>query len=336
MLPQVATKYKIPGLVVAVIQNGRVAGIESFGVRDKKSNATITENTVFEAGSLSEPVFAYAVLNLVADGRLDLGTPLTKYLPPPYIRDVDPLSPSSPTEPLYDPRFNQVSVFRVLNHTSGMPDWARGEHLRLNSMPGEKWSYSNEGYLYLQHAVEHVTGEPAAVLLTRYALRPTGMGHSSFVWREEYASQAATGHDGSGIALEMHHYLRPAAATTLYTTIDDYAHFVTAMLTSAPAQRAHESAVSLMLNPTVAVDDSLSFSWGLGCGLEKTSDDLFFFHRGAAPGFRSFFIASRKTGKGVVILTNSEHGLDAVEEIVTATIGGGNHPIFKSAFLHSP
>jgi hypothetical protein len=88
-----------------------------------------------------------------------------------------------------------------------------------------------------------------------------------------------------------------------------------------------------MLRPTVSVDDF--FSWGLGCGLESTGDDLFFFARGANSGFQSFVMASRKTGKGIVILTNSENGLAAVPDLIAATIGG-SHPIFKSAFLHSP
>ena len=91
-------------------------------------------------------------------------------------------------------------------------------------------------------------------------------------------------------------------------------------LASAPAQRAHESAVSLMLNPTVSVDDAAPFSWGLGLGLEKIGDDLFFFHRGNSPGFQ-VLCASRpaKLAAAIVIFTNSGNGLDAVPDIVAAT-----------------
>jgi CubicO group peptidase (beta-lactamase class C family) len=159
------------------------------------------------------------------------------------------------------------------------------------------------------------------------------MPRSGFVWRDAYASEMATGYDRSGAPVGIHRYARPAAATTLYTTIRDYAQFVTYILASAPAQRAHESAISLMLKPTVAVDDPAPFSWGLGFGLEKDGDDFFFFHRENSPGFQSFVIASRKTGSGVIIFSNSGNGLDAVPEILAATIGG-NHPILKSTFLH--
>ena len=335
VLPRIAAKYKIPGLAVAVIAQGQLRDIQFFGVRDKNSNAPVTDKTVFEAGPLGEPLDAYAVLRLSAEGHFSPGTPLPALLPLPYVRNLDPTSLSDSTESLYDPQFNLITALRVMNHTSGMPDWARNQHLHLQSAPGQKWSYSNEGYLYLQRVVDHVTGEAFDEFMMRSVFGPARMAHSSFVWRGEYDGEIATGYDSSGAPVEIHKYMRPAATATLYTTARDYAQFITLLLASAPAQHAHESAVTLMLNPTVTVDDASSFSWGLGFGIEKSDADLFFFHRENNPGFQAFVIASRKTGSGVVIFTNSGNGLDAVPEIVAATIGG-NHPIFKSAFLRSP
>jgi len=329
-----AKKYKIPGIAVALIDHYQLRAVEVFGVRDQISKAPISPNTIFEAGPLGEPLYAYAVLLLSADGRFNPGAPLPSYLPLPYLRNLDPTSASPATESLYDPRFNQITAIRVMNHTSGMPDWARNRHLTLQFAPGQKWSYSNEGYLYLQSVVEHVTGESFDAFVARSILGPARMAHSSFAWRDAFAGEMATGYDRSGAPVEIHRYARPAAAMTLYTTIRDYAQFVTYLLASSPVQRAHESAVSLMLKPTVSVDDPAPFSWGLGVGLEQNSDDLFFFHRENSPGFQAFVIASRKTGSGVVIFTNSGNGLDAAQDIVVATLGG-NHPILKSAFLHA-
>lgn len=329
-----AKKYNIPGIAAAVIERGQLRAVEVFGVRDPKSGAPVTLNTIFEAGSLGEPLYAYAVLSLSANGRFNAGAPLPSYLPLPYIRDLDPTSPSTVTESLFDPRFNQVTAIRVMNHTSGLPDLARNQHLRMQLSPGQKWSYSNEGYVYLQRVVEQVTSESFDSFLVRSILAPAGMAHSSFVWQEAYARDMAMGIDRAGAPVEIHKYLRPAATMTLYTTIRDYAQFITYILASAPAQRAHESAVTLMLNPTVSVSDAVPFSWGLGVGLEKNGDDLYFFHREYNPGFQSFVIASRKTGNGVVIFTNSGNGLNAAQDILAATLGG-THPILKSTFLHS-
>jgi CubicO group peptidase (beta-lactamase class C family) len=329
-----AAKYKIPGVAAALIENGQIRGLEFFGVRDEKTNAPVTASTIFEAGSLGEPVYAYAVLRLVADSRLNPGMPLSSYWPLPYVRYLDPTSSFPATEPLYDPRLNQITAMRVMSHSSGMPDLARNQHLAFQFPPGQKWSYSSEGYLYLQRVVEHISGESFEDFVMRGAFVPARMARSSFVWREADANEIATGYDRSGAPVEAHKYSRPAATVTLYTTIRDYAQFVGFLLASAPAQRAHESAVTLMLGPTIAAGDAVPFSWGLGVGLEKAGDDLFFFHREKSAGFQCFFIASRKTGNAIVIFTNSGNGLDAVPDIVAATLGG-NHPILKSSFLRS-
>lgn len=329
-----AKKYKIPGIAAALIEHGQLQALEVFGVRDQKSNSPVTMNTIFEAGSLGEPLYAYAVLLLSPDGKFNLGAPLPSFLPLPYERSLDPTSSSPTTEVISDPRLNQITAIRVMNHTSGMPNLARDQHLRLLFPPGQKWSYSNEGYLYLQRVVEHATGETFNDLVARSVLGPGNLTRSSFVWRDAYTGEIATGYDRSGAPVEIHRYSQPSATATLYTTIQEYSRFIVHLLASAPSQRAHESAVSLLLNPTVTVDPASSFSWGLGLGLEKSGDDIFFFHRENSPGFQCFVLASRKTGNGIVVFTNSGNGLDAVPDLLAATLGG-NHPILKSVFLHS-
>jgi CubicO group peptidase (beta-lactamase class C family) len=332
VISDAAIKYKIPGIAAALIEHGQIKAIETFGFRDQKSASPITSHTIFEAGSLGEPVYAYSVLLLSAEGRFNSGAPIPTFFPLPYVRDLDATSPNSRSEQLYDPQFNQISAMRVMNHTSGMPDWARGQHLRLQTAPGKKWSYSSEGYIYLQRAVESATSESLDSLVTRSILGAARMSQSSFSWKEAYTSEIATGYDSSGTPMEAPRYARPIASASLYTTIRDYAQFIAYVMASSPAQRAHESAVSLMLNPTVTVDDSVPFSWGLGFGLEKIGDDLFFFHRDKSLGMQSFVIASRKSGNGIVIFTNSGNGLEAVGDILAAT-SATSHPVIRSDFL---
>ncbi len=74
----------IPGLSIALIRDAEVAWSRGFGVKNVETKEAVDDNTVFEAASLSKPVFAYAVMKLVDSGRLDLDTPLTKYLPGKY------------------------------------------------------------------------------------------------------------------------------------------------------------------------------------------------------------------------------------------------------------
>jgi CubicO group peptidase (beta-lactamase class C family) len=335
LLPQVAAKYNIPGIVVAVIQKGRIAGIEAYGVREVQSHSAMTENTVFEAGTLSEPVFAYAVLELAAEGRLDLGAPVTQYFPLPYHRNPNPFSPagsSTRMDQVTDVRFEQITGIRIMNHTSGLPNWALNDHLRLLYTPGEKWSYSGEGEVFLQRAVEQVTGQPYDVLATRSVIGPYGMTHSGYVWRPGFEGTLATGYDANGRPVSPHHYEQAIGPMTLYTTAGDYARFVSIVLASSVRQRLHEGVVSLMLQPTVTVDDSFSFSWGMGWGLEQVANGPYFFNWSAQPGFYSFVMASRKTGDGIVIFTNSDNGMPAARDIVQAVLAG-DHPVFKSPIL---
>lgn len=335
---EAGTKYKVHGLAVALIQQGHVAGIEVFGVRDEESKAPITENTIFEAGSLSEPIFAYAMLELAAEGRLDLGAPVTHYFPLPYHRIANPflVDPSSvQMDQITDIRFQQITGIRLLNHTSGMPNWVINDHLRLLFNPGEKWSYSGEGEVYLQRAAEQLTGQPIDSLVSRSVLGPFGMTHSSYVWRPEYEASIATGYDRGGHPVPPNHYRRAIGPMTLYTTVGDYARFVCMVLASSPRQRLHEGVVSLMLNPTVTVDSANSFSWGMGWGLEQSAGNSYFFNWSGQPGFSALVIASRKTGGGLVLFCSGENGLQAARDIVLAILGGG-HPIFQSPLLQHP
>lgn len=84
IIPHLMAEGDIPGLSVALIRDASVAWSRGFGVKNSNTKDPVDANTVFEAASLSKPVFAYAVLKLVDNGKLSLDTPLTKYLPGRY------------------------------------------------------------------------------------------------------------------------------------------------------------------------------------------------------------------------------------------------------------
>ena len=80
-IPTLMQQADIPGLSIALIEDGRTSWLHSFGTVDPATNAPVTDHTRFSAASLSKPVFAYAVLQLVDQRKLDLDTPLTHYWP---------------------------------------------------------------------------------------------------------------------------------------------------------------------------------------------------------------------------------------------------------------
>jgi CubicO group peptidase (beta-lactamase class C family) len=144
-IPQLMEKAKVPGLSIAVVKDGKLFWRRGFGVKDNASKGPVDNDTVFEAASTSKPVFAYAVMKLCERGVISLDTPLTKYTSERFLEG--------------DARLDLISARHVLSHTSGFPNFrSKTEPLKIHFKPGEKWSYSGEGYSYLQSVVTHLIG----------------------------------------------------------------------------------------------------------------------------------------------------------------------------------
>src|SRR5215475_5400161 len=109
-VPQLMKDGDVPGLSIALLRDGELVWRHGFGVKNTKTNEPVTDDTVFEAASLSKPVFAYAVLKLFDAGKFDLDKPLNQYLPGNY--DVGE-----------DQRLSQITARHVLSHTPGFPNW---------------------------------------------------------------------------------------------------------------------------------------------------------------------------------------------------------------------
>jgi CubicO group peptidase (beta-lactamase class C family) len=308
LIRDLMVKGGVPGLSGAVLRGGAVVWTRGFGVADAGSGRPVTADTVFEAASLGKPVFAYAVLRLAEREAFDLDRPLPAYLPNPDIKN--------------DERVKGITARRVLCHTSGLPNWRRGKQLTIDSEPGERFSYSGEGYVYLQQAVEAVTGLSLDAFVRREVFQPLGMSASSYVWREAYAATAAVGHDYLQQPVAKEKPEKGNAASSLHTTAGDYARFLAEMLRPTllgPAMAER------MLKSEVEVQKDLG--WGLGWGLERVDGTRFFWHWGDNDAFRSFVIGCQETGAALVMLTNSENGL-AIAEPIVAAVMGGTHPAF--------
>src|ERR687885_690152 len=144
-LPRLLTETRIPGFSIAIVRDARLFWHREFGVRRAGSNERVDRHTVFQAGSVSKTVFAYAVLKLCERGILDLDTPLTRYTSERILEN--------------DPRLELITARHVLSHSSGLQNWrSEKEPLKIHFAPGEKYLYSGEGYSYLQSVVTHLTG----------------------------------------------------------------------------------------------------------------------------------------------------------------------------------
>lgn len=319
-IPAMMKDADVPGLSIALIRNGEVAWQHPFGVKDSKTKQPITENTVFEAASLSKPVFAYAVMKMVDAGKFDLDKPLNQYLPGDY--DCGP-----------DPRLSQITARRVLSHTTGFPNWrGRDATLKIFFTPGEKFSYSGEGFVYLSKVIEHITGEKFNDFMKRMVFDPLGMTGSSYVWRSDYDLLKTSRHDFVGQPTPQNKPDTANAAASLHTTARDYARFIAAVLNGAGLKK---ETLRQMLTPQIRVDEggsnttgrpadklSPNVSWGLGVGLQSTTDGLSFWHWGDNGDSKAYFVAFEKQKTGVVVFANSANGLAFMPELVDDALGG--------------
>lgn len=324
-IPALMKEAEIPGMSIAVIRNGRVAWHNNFGVKNSKTAQPVDDNTVFEAASLSKPVFAYAVLKLVEQGKIGLDVPLTTYLAKRYIEN--------------DPRLEKITARFVLSHRTGFPNWrGDGNPLTIHFTPGERFSYSGEGFVYLQRVVEQIEGQPLNDVMNALVFAPLGMTSSSYVWRPDFDERTATGHDSEGTPQELWKPKEAGAASTLNTTLHDYALFVAAIVNNVGMKLA---TFREMETPQIAVNPECSnctekapkelsknIFWGLGWGIQKNGNEVSLWHWGDNGSFKCFVVANPARKSGVMMFTNSENGL-AVAPAVVRDATGADHLAFR-------
>lgn len=316
-IPELMKKVGVPGLSIAVVRGGKTIWIHGFGVKEVTTSQPVTPETVFEAASLSKPLFAYGVLKLVEQGKLGLDVPLTTYLPKPYIT--------------WDDRLGKITARIVLSHRTGFPNWRDGDSLLIYFTPGERFSYSGEGYIYLQRVVEQITGKPLNDYMTEAVFTPLGLTSSSYVWKPEFDAITATGHDSDGKPEKLWKPNEAGAASTLNTTAKDYALFVDAILNGKGLK---PETLREMETPQVAIDPacricikqepkelSKNVFWGLGWGIQRKDGREALWHWGDNGSFKAFVMAEPKSKSGVVMFTNSQKGLELATPVVNEALG---------------
>ncbi len=331
--------YAVPGLSVAVLDDGEIAWARGWGVADTETGAPVTSTTLFQAASISKPVAALGAMSLAEEGILGLDDPVNVHLTSWQVPENRFTADSA------------VTLRGILSHTAGLTVWgfpgyrkdqpfADGEEVATNvdvldghgntdsvrvfREPGIAWLYSGGGYTVMEQMVEDVTGHPFEQAMRERVLDPAGMARSTYEqplppgrWGE-----ASRGHrgDGSEVEGEWHNYPEQAAAG-LWTTPSDLltlsGHLLDILGGSAPDGVVSRATLETMLEPHRFGEEGFD-SYGLGFGIEGEGETLSFGHGGSNAGFRAQWIVFPALGDGAVVMTNGDRGAQLAAEVLRA------------------
>lgn len=327
--------YGVPGVSIAVIENGAVLWAKGYGVKQAGSNDPIDTETVFSVGSVSKVGAAAITLRLADEGRLDVDRDVNDYLR----RWKIPANDLTAKEP--------VTLRRIMSHTAGLTvhgfaDYLPGEDLptvvqildgvapaknrpvRVDLLPGSEYRYSGGGTTVEQLVIEDVTGLAFTEAARRYLFGPLGMDRSTYenpLPAGHGNIARAHGRDGTPAALPRGWEAMPeAAASGLWTTPSDYAKLIIALIDSYHGREnaflAQETAHDMM----TAVPPGI---FGLGPEVGGEGETLNFVHGGANDSYRALMAGYINLEGGLVIFTNGTQGNRLIGEIRRAVQAAG-------------
>ena len=331
--------HHVPGVSVAVINDGKLEWARGYGVVETNKPQAVTTNTPFQAASISKPVSAMAALALVQAGKLSLDDEVN-----------DKLASWRVPENEFT-KDKKVALRRLLTHSAGLTvhgfrGYAAGEpvpnlvevldgkkpanspSIRVDLVPGQRVRYSGGGYCVMQQLLIDVAGKPFPQVVDENVLRPLQMVHSTFEQPlpKSKVDSAAVGHlrNGQPVAGKWHTYPEMAAAG-LWTTPSDLAHFAIELQQARAGKSKRVFSAEMakqMLSPQIE-------NVGLGIFLEGKDDQRFFYHGGANEGFRAMLVAYENSGRGVAVMCNSDSGSELNEEIIRAVATEYDWPDYR-------
>ena len=220
------------GLAIATIDRGKVVSVQAFGERNAKGEP-LTPQTIMYGASLTKAVFAYSVLRLVDEGKVDLDKPIAAMLAKP-LPDYGNLDAYGNWGDLAgDARWPTITPRMVLGHTTGFANFHFLEpdgKLRIHFDPGSRYGYSGEGIMLLQFGLDEGLGLDTGREVQRLVFDPLDMPNTSLVWRPDFAANYADGWTLDG-SVETHDERgRVRMAGSMDTTITDLANFAAALV----------------------------------------------------------------------------------------------------------
>jgi CubicO group peptidase (beta-lactamase class C family) len=325
-----------PGVSVAIIENFEIAWARGFGIRRTGESTEVEPDTPFQAGSISKPVFALAVMQLYQDKRIDLDADIRTYLKSWQMPEGD------------DGWVPKVNLRELLSHTAGITvhgfpgypasgPWpsltqvldgappANTPPIFVDLIPGMQFRYSGGGTTIAQLAVTDLAGLPFPELMRELVLDPLGMADSSYEQPppSRLADRAAIGHPLNGIPISLGWHVYPEmAAAGLWTTACDLARLGAALMRLLRGENIglglSQQSLTSMLSPQLPDQTKGSEFVGLAWFCAGDGDAFHFGHAGGNHGYLANLRLYPATGQGAAVMINSNQGWPLIVELLAS------------------
>ncbi|MDQ0269551.1 serine hydrolase domain-containing protein [Cytobacillus purgationiresistens] len=322
--------YQIPGLSLAIIENGQISSTESYGVLEAGRNQRVNDQTIFNACSISKFLTSVLIMKLSEEGILDLdedvNQKLTAWKVPNNTLTIN----------------NKVTLRNLLSHQSGIID-PKGSFMRMNpkdstpdmveilngdtpycnesiniiAEPGSTFQYSDAGYCIIQQLIEDVMGQSFHTEIFERIFEPLKMTNSIFELKvtEKQAQNLSCGHNRYGKRIEGNYpfYPNPAGAG-LWTSSSDLALLVNDIIHSLYNESRlglSQATIKEMISPQGDIP------WaGLGVFIEGKGHNVEFSSLGWGEGFQSMIVSYPYVKTAAVIMTNADLGVHQMKGII--------------------
>lgn len=329
---------KVEGLALAVIDRGQVKSVRTWGWRNVEKKLPLEPHTVMYGASLTKPTFAYMLMQLVDEGKLDLDAPLPTLLPQPL--PAYDKKPYDFSDLAGDERWRKLTPRILLTHSSGFANfrWVEPDKkLRFHFDPGARYGYSAEGMYILQLIVEHGLGLETEQEMQRRVFQRFGMRNTSMLWRADFANNLADGYTVEGKMIPHDDRSRPSAAGSMDTSIEDQARLWAGIVRGEGLSAASRAA---MVKPQLPITSNSQFptlvpgqvAWpqGLAAGLGLvTFNDRSgpaWFKGGHDDGTGNMVICLESGRRCVVMLSNDVRAERIYPELARRVLGETDMP----------
>ena len=326
-IPDWMDRYEVPGVTIALINNGAIVWANAYGFADVSHQVRMTPATVCRVESISKSVTARGVMKLVEMGKIQLDDPV-------YLRLKSWEFPESD----YD--FKKVTIRHLLSHSSGLSlgtiglEYAPQEkkpsmrealtrEVQFVQEPGQSFIYSNVGFNLLELLIEDVSGQSFSEFMKEEILHPSGMQYASFEWQEDFPTKVPNGYTVNGDPVSVYVYSEKGAGG-LFANVEDITRFVASGMLNEFYKTDYtisQNSIGELYSPVIDVGGIYSFvagKYGLGHFIETLPNGRrAVFGGGQGHGWMTHFHLVPDAGEGIVILTNSSRSWPLISNILS-------------------